>query len=205
MEPSEPPTEQPLLEVVSWGVASGQLAIEVRNRSPWVIEQMRVRITAVDESGAVLLSTTGEPRDLCCTVVGLPPARSFGLFATVSGLSEVAAVEVEPISAELGGELPAARVMASNPRLERSADDTVAIVDLVTRHGSPRSVAVQAFLTDDSGRVGQVISARFCLSMNRREARLRLFHPVPDNLELDRVVAYALPPEVDPELPWECR
>ncbi|WP_435768489.1 hypothetical protein [Nocardioides sp. SYSU DS0651] len=197
----------PILEVVSWGRASGQLAVEVRNRSTEVIEELRVRITALDESGATVVSTTGSERDVCCTVVGLPPGRSFGLFAELGpSARDVAAVEVEPVSAE-PAERAVPRVAVRRPRLERRADDTVVVARLAARGRAPvRYVAVQAFLAGPDGRVSQVISGRFCLGADRTgEVRLHLFHPVPRSLRLDRVVAYALPPGVRPHVPWRCR
>jgi hypothetical protein len=205
------PAEQhhrPDLAVVSWGQTSGQLAVVVRNASSRPIERMRVRITARDRSNATVLSTTGTAPDVCCTIVGLPPGKIFGLFAELDGPAawDIARVEVEPVSADFGkaGDGPEVRAVATD--LERAAGDTVVTADVTVTGSHSGYVAAQALLTGPDGRVAQVVSGRFyCFgSDGTREIRLHLFHPVPKSLRLDRVVAYALPPGVRPYVPWKC-
>ena len=196
------------LAVVSWGQTAGQLAVVVRNAASRPIERMRVRITARDRAGATVLSTTGTAPDVCCTIVGLPPGKIFGLFADLDRTTteDIARVEVEPVSADFGKDgVPEVRAVATN--LERAAGDTVVTAELTAKGAPSGYVAAQAFLTGTDGRVAQVISGRFyCFggADGSREIRLHLFHTVPKSLRLDRVVAYALPPGVRPYVPWKC-
>ena len=199
------------LKVVSWGEVSGQLAVVVRNESDRTIRQMRVRISALDDSGDVVMSTTGTGRDVCCTVVGLPPGQYFGLFAEIgpSAASRTSAVQVGPAFAVTPAKAgPEARVTVTRTRLQRLPDDTVVTADLTTQ-GKDLSgyVAAQAFLVSRHGRVVQVISGRFyCFRQGAsHDIRLRLFHPVPRGVRLDRLVAYAIPDGVPPHVPGECR
>jgi hypothetical protein len=199
---------RPDLAVVSWGQTSGQLAVVVRNVSSRPIERMRVRITARDRSNAAVLSTTGTAPDVCCTIVGLPPGKIFGLFAELdsSAAWDIARVEVEPVSADYGkaGDGPQVRAVATN--LQREEGDTVVTADLTVKGAHSGYVAAQAFLTGTDGRVAQVVSGRFyCFGRDgTREIQLHLFHTVPKSLRLDRVVAYALPAGVRPYVPWKC-
>lgn len=200
--------DRPDLAVVSWGQTSGQLAVVVRNASSRPIERMRVRITARDRSGATVLSTTGTAPDVCCTIVGLPPGKIFGLFAELDSPSawNIAQVEVEPLSADFGetGDEPEVRAVATG--LQREDDDTVVTAEVTVAGSHSGYVAAQALLTGADGRVAQVVSGRFyCFGREgTREIRLHLFHAVPRTLRLDRVVAYALPPGVRPYVPWKC-
>lgn len=200
---AEPP---PVVKVVSWGQSSGQLAVIVRNRSTQPIERMRVRITATDSDGATVVSTAGTAPDVCCTIVGLPPGKDFGLFAELGDtVSDIARVEVEPQSVQLG-KGRAADVVASAPRFERYDGDTVVTADLTAKGRLTGYVAAQAFLTR-GGRIAQVISGRFyCFGPgSSHQVRLRLFHEVPADLRLQRVVAYAVPDGVRPYVPGRCR
>lgn len=202
-------TGEPVLKVVSWGQSSGQLAVVVRNQSPRLIQQMRVRITAVDRSNATVLSTTGTARDVCCTIVGLPPGASFGLFAELDRPAwDIAGVRVAPVSTSAGTVRTSPRIVADRAEIQRYADDTVVTAHLTARGGRLSGyVAAQAFLAGRDGRVSQVISGRFyCFGPGRsREVRLHLFHAVPDDLRLIGVVAYPLPAGVRPYVPWKCR
>jgi hypothetical protein len=198
------------LKVVSWGDASGQLAVVVRNESGRLIKQMRVRITARDGSGNVVMSTTGTARDVCCTVVGLPPDKYFGLFAELDPESarETSTVEVEPASPHVDeARGPTAPIVVSGTSLRRYADDTVVTADLTARGRALSGyVAAQALLVSNEGRVVQVVSGRYyCLRPGSpRQIRLRLFHAVPDGVRLDRVVAYPIPSGVPPHVPGKC-
>lgn len=199
---------RPVLEVVSWGTTSGQLAVVVRNESPRHIERLRVRITARDEAGDVVLSTAGSPRDVCCTIVGLPPGQRFGLFAEIDAATTgIATVDVEPVVTRTRGSAPVEHVAVNDPRLHRFDDDTVVTARLTARGRLSGYVAVQALLVDRTGDVVQVISGRFyCFETGRpRDIRLHLFHAVPADLRLGRILAYPIPAGVPPHVPWECR
>src|SRR5690606_28651336 len=94
---AEPPPGP--LEVVSWGRSSGQLAVVVRNGTSDLLARARVRIVARDAEGRVVLREAGTPRDVCCTVVGLPPGGEFGLFAELGrDVGRIAGVEVVPLA-----------------------------------------------------------------------------------------------------------
>lgn len=208
--PSSTPTSDPqpaALEVVSWGRSSGQLAIVVRNNSGRHIDRARLRITARDADGDVVLKKTGTPRDVCCTVVGLPPDGEFGLFAELDpGVGPIAAVDVEPL--EVGGRRAGSepQVTVRESGLQRYDDDTVVTAVVKAKGWLSGYVAVQAILTDADGDVAQVISGRFyCFERGRpREVRLHLFHAIPDSLRLDRVVAFPIPIGVTPHVPGRC-
>lgn len=203
------------LKVVSWGETSGQLAVVVRNTTTWPISRMRVRITARNASGAILTSTIGTPRDVCCTVLGLPPGRSFGLFAELDPAvaRDTASVEVEPVSPsgppsrKVRGKAGSASVTVGKAALDRYRRDTVVTVGLTARgRGLSGYLAAQALLTDASGRVVQVVSGRFyCFGPgSSRQVRLHLFHAVPSGLRLGRVMAYPIPAGVPAHVPGEC-
>lgn len=184
-------------EVVSWGREGRQLAVVVRNDSRRVIDEARVRITARDAADNPVLSTTGTPRDVCCTIVGLPPGKDFGLFAVLdSDASEIADVEVVYVAQDTRPvRPPEPRILVDDPALLRYDDDTVAVATLTARGRVADYVAAQAILVDEAGDVAQVISGRFwCYEPGRRrQIRLHLFHPVPADVRLDRVVAYPIP------------
>ena len=135
-----PPTPDPrpaALEVVSWGRSSGQLAVVVRNNSGRHLDRARLRITARDADGDVVLKKSGTPRDVCCTVVGLPPGGEFGLFAELdAGVGPIAEVEVAPL--EVGGRQAGSepRVSVRKTGLQRYDDDTVVTAVLTARGGS---------------------------------------------------------------------
>ena len=195
------------LEVVSWGRARGQLAIVVRNTSDRLIDRARVRITARDEDGAVLQTTTGTPRDVCCTVVGLPPDEEFALFALIKkGVGEIAGVEVTPVSVEDSPPARAATAVVTEPRLLRETDDTIVTATVRARGRLSGYVSVAAVLTDRDDNVAQVISGRFyCFEPGRpREVWLHLFHTVPQSLTLDRIIAHPIPVGVPPHVPGRC-
>ena len=195
------------LEVVAWGRSSGQLAIVVRNDSGRDLDRVRVRITGRDPGGDPVLTTAGTPRDVCCTVVGLPPDGEFGLFAELEpGVGPIAAVEVTPLAIQDSPAGNTPQVTVRDPRLMREYDDTVATAVVVGRGQLSGHMAVAAFLTDAQGEVAQVISGRFyCFEPGRpREVRLHLFHAVPRSLSLDRIVAHAVPSGVPPHVPGRC-
>lgn len=204
----------PALDVVSWGQASGQLAVVVRNETGRLIEGMRVRIAALDDDGDTLMSTTGTAGDVCCTIVGLPPEGYFGLFADAAPdlAGRIAEVEVEPAhpeaASETDGPMPT-RVKVEGATLERLPHDAVVTAQLTTSRASGLSgyVAAQAFLVRPNGRVAQVISGRFyCFGPGEtRQVRMELLHPAPPGLRLDLVVAYAFPAGVPAHVPWDCR
>lgn len=200
------------LDVVSWGHASGQLAVVVRNETGRLIEGMRVRISATDDEGDTLLSTTGTAADVCCTIVGLPPKGYFGLFAHADAelAARIAAVEVAPADGEVPADAPKpTRVRVEHATLERLPHDAVVTARLTTSRASGLSgyVAAQAFLVRANGRVAQVISGRFyCFGPGQsRDVRMELLHPAPPGLRLDLVVAYAFPAGVPAHVPWRCR
>ncbi|WP_183093753.1 hypothetical protein [Nocardioides stalactiti] len=207
-DPDQPDEEYSMLEVVGWGRASGQLAVVVRNNTDTHINSARVRITGVDVNGTMVVTTTGTPRDVCCTIVGLPPGKEYGLFAPVGDdVGEIAEVDVQAISTRVRRGPTRARVSASDLALKRFDDDTVVTARLTAR--GPRLsgfVAVQAILVDQSGEVAQVISGRYYCFGDRTTAaiRLRLFHAVPDRLRVRRVLAYPVPVGVLPRVPGEC-
>lgn len=199
---------QPHLRVLSWGRESGQLAVVVRNESRHFIERARVRITARDTGDVVVLSTTGTPADVCCTILGLPPGEEFGLFAEVDDdVPDIGSVVVEPVAAETHPVDADERVTVATPRLQRYDDDTVVTATVTARGRLSGYLAVQALLTDGEGVLAQVISGRFyCFEPGRaRQVRLHLFHAVPGDLRLSRVVAYPIPAGVPANVPGRCR
>ncbi|MEV5000384.1 hypothetical protein [Nocardioides sp. LML1-1-1.1] len=195
------------LQVVSWGHARGQLALVVRNTSARTVEQARVRITATDARGAVLLSTTGGAGDVCCTVTGLAPGADVALFADpLPRPGDVRSVDVDAVSLDAGPATPAASVRAGRATLRRLPDDTVVSAGLVARGDLSGYVAAQAVLVDARGRVAQVVSGRFyCFEPGRpRTVRLHLFHAVPAGLRVQRVLAQPVPAGAPGVVPGRC-
>ncbi len=204
-EPTDPPPG--VLDVVSWGRSSGQLALVVRNISDQHVDRVRVRITARDADGDVLLTTTGTPRDVCCTVVGLPPDGQYGLFAEVApDVGQIDTVEVVPFEIEGRRTAATPRVTTRDPRLMRSDDDTVVTAVVTARGWLSGYMAVQAILTDADRKVAQVISGRFyCFEAGKpQEVRLQLFHSVPRSLQLARVLAHPIPDGVPAHVAGRC-
>ncbi|NHA01054.1 hypothetical protein G5V59_17310 [Nocardioides sp. W3-2-3] len=179
----------------------------MRNTSARTVEQARVRITATDASGAVLLATTGRPGDVCCTVTGLAPGADVALFADpVPRAADVRAVAVDALSLDAGPATPTATVRAGAPTLRRLPGDTVVTAGLVARGDLDGYVAAQAVLVDARGRVAQVISGRFyCFAPGRaRTVRLHLFHAVPAGLRVSRVLAQPVPADAPGVVPGRC-
>lgn len=194
-------------EVVRWGGGDGQLAVVVRNTADVTIAAATVRITALDADGAVLSATSGNARTTCCTVLGLPPNREFGLFADLDApLADVDRVEVRYLDVRTTTRRPP-RVDVGRPRLERMPDDATVAVELETRGEVRGFVVGQAFLVDDDGDLVGVISGRFYCFRDgtRRSVRMQLLRPVPPSVRVERALAYPIPADADAGVRHDCQ
>lgn len=210
--PTDPPTDAergtPELRVASWGQERNQLAVVVRNDSDQLIDRAQVRITGHDASGRQVVSATGTPDDLCCTILGLAPGEEYGIYAPVRPqLAEISEVNVEYVTRVTRPAEPTeGQLTVADSSLQRGEDGAVVLATLQAQGPVPPYVAVQALLVDASGDVAQVISGRYwCFEAGtERRIRLELFHPVPEGVGLDKVVAHPIPPGVDQGVRGKC-
>lgn len=211
--PSAGPTKAAAPEptLIDWGINGQMLSTVIRNDSPELIRSARVKVSVYDEDGHLLLSSLGSTRSKCCTVLGLPPGKTFGLFLTSSlqpdriGRVEVEYTDLDAVPWSAVKNPP--KLQAHSGRLTLTADD--AIVDAIVKVDNPRSpyLAAQAFLVDQNGHLTAVISGRFYCYANgtSRHIRMRLTHPAPAGTRLQQVVVRSIPNDVDPEIPQKCK
>lgn len=194
-------------EVVRWGGSDGQLAVVVRNTADVTIASATVRITAFDVDGSVLTATDGSERSTCCSVLGLPPDREFGLFAELDApLETVDRVEVRYLELRTTSRvLP--RVDVRRPVLRRTVDDAEVTAEIEARGGVRGFIVGQAFLTDADGELIGVISGRFYCFRDgtRRSVRMQLLRPVPPGARVEKALAYPIPSDADAGVRHDCR
>ena len=208
------PEEQPLPKpsIVTWGGSGTQLAIVIRNDSPWLVRRARVRISAWDSEGELVRRTTGPAGSTCCTVLGLPPGGVYGVFLLLDrGVDDIARVRVRYatlVSQRVRKDTP--RIDVSGARLVRTSDDTL-VEATFTRLGAIRDaggfVVGQAFLSDRRGRLVGVISGRFaCFSPAAPSGwvSMQLLRSVPPGTRIERVFAYPIPDGVPVRFPHTC-
>ena len=193
-------------EVVRWGGSDGQLAVVVRNTADVTIARARVRITAYDADGAVLTATEGSEQSTCCSVLGLPPDREFGLFAGLDApLDAVDRVDVQYLDVRTTSRtLP--RVDVRGPQLRRTSDDAEVAAESEARGDVRGFIVGQAFLTDADGDLLGVISGRFYCFRDgtRRSVRMQLLRPVPPGARVERALAYPIPSDADAGVRHDC-
>lgn len=188
------------LRVTEWGVNDGMLSVLVKNTGRDEIESAHAVITARDANGTIIASVSGASGALCCTVVGVQPDGSFGLYADFgAGVSRTASVAVD--YDQVAMRAPAAHVTpisASHPRLQNESGQTIVHVDLSAPESVGPYVAVQAVLQDPGGRLVAVVSGRFyCLFPGSRlGVTLQLFHPVAAGTVVRAVSASAIPTDL---------
>jgi hypothetical protein len=189
------------LRVVRWGVNDEMLSVLVENMTAVEIRSAHVVITARDAHGVIIASVSGPPGALCCTIIGLRPHATFGLFADFGpGVVRTAHVSVDysqvSVAARIGGGRP---ISASHLRLRRSDGQTLVDAYLGSAVSLGPYVAVQAVLTDHNGtKLVAVISGRFyCLFPGHRlNITMQLFHPVPPGTVVQRVTAFVIPKDL---------
>jgi hypothetical protein len=186
--------------VGEWGVNDGMLSVLVENTGRDEITSAHAIITARDANGTIIASVSGASGALCCTIVGLQPRHSFGLYADFGpGVTRTASVAVD--YTEVTTRAPAAHapsVTASRARLQSASGQTLVHVDLSAPASVGPYVAVQAVLQDPSGKLVAVISGRFyCLFPGSRlGATLQLFHPVAAGTVVRAVTASTIPTDL---------
>lgn len=198
-------------QVVTWGRDGSLVSIVVRNVDARQIEQALLRISLYDRSGRLLLSTTGPAASKCCTLLSVPPAGRFGLFLTVAdvhGIARVGVAFAHPSAVRVRPS-PASsrpRIRVTNARFVRTSHDALVTATFQPRRTVAAYVAGQAFLVDRRGHLVAVISGRFyCFDGARpHHVRMSLQHPVPRGTRLGSVVAYPIPPRVQPHVPYSC-
>lgn len=198
--PSPTPTGPDGPAVVGWGVTGQLLGIVVSNPSAMQIVSAHVLITALDASQHPIFSTAGLPTSKCCTILGLPPGKRFGLFADLGPLaSQVRGVQVRYLSSHFAAWEPkhAGTVSVRNAVFATEQDGNAEVIATLTAHGATGPYVVgQAFLTDPVGRLVGVISGRFyCFGDGvTRRLRMQFLHPVPAGTRVSAAVAYPVPP-----------
>ncbi|MBM9459503.1 hypothetical protein JK386_06280 [Nocardioides sp. zg-536] len=196
------------LEVVRWGGHGDQLAVEVRNASDRTVLRAELQVVALDARGAPVGVASAHPATTCCTVLGLPPGASYGVFADLDvPVEDVAQVRVRYLQVRFADTEPTpARLTVSETRLRRLPGDTE-VRAVLRATGDVRGFVVgQALLEDATGRLVGVISGRFyCFAdRSRRSVRMQLLRPVPARTRVDRVLAYPIPAGETAGVPDRC-
>jgi hypothetical protein len=187
------------LHVSGWGVVDGLLSVLVENTGTTQIASAHTVITALDTHGAIIATVSGADGSLCCTIIGLQPHATFGIYAdfgpavtrTASVTVNYSAVQTRPAS----DGAQASSITASDPQLASVSGVTVVRARLGASASAGPYVAVQATLRSPDGRLVAVISGRFyCLFPgNGLGVTLQLFHPVPAGTVVQQVNAFPIP------------
>lgn len=184
------------LRVTDWAVNDGLLSVVVHNDSNDTIRSARALITAKDAHGNIIASYSSPLSEKCCTVIELPPGRSFGLYADLGpSAARTSGVSVNWLDVSLerdGNTSP--RVAVKNISLTTGAGTATVQATFTLQGSGGPYVAGQAFLTDSSGKFVSLISGRFyCFVPGQsRTVRMVLFHPVPAGTRVQRVVGFPL-------------
>jgi len=202
--PTETPTPTPVepdaaLEVVDWGGSRGQLGVVVRNTGTHTITEADVTILGLDAAGGAITVSRSSRTDPCCSIVGLPPGGSYGLFADLDRpLGDLADVRVELDRVETAAPPRDPSAEAVDIRLldfEQPRGDAVAVAAVRTRGDVGPYLVGQAILENPAGRLVGVISGRFYCYRDGRRARVRmeLLRPAPPRTRVRSVLAYSVP------------
>jgi hypothetical protein len=185
------------LRVVRWGANDGMVSVVVQNLTSEEIRSAHAVITARDSRGSIIASVSGAQGSLCCTIVGLLPHRTFGLFADFGpGVARIARVSVDLSQVSVAARPMPGRITASAWQLHRQDGLTLLDLSLASRSAFGPYVAVQAVLTDHSGkRMVAVVSGRFyCLFPGARlRVTMQLFHSVPAGTVVRHVSVFRIP------------
>ena len=196
MPPDEPSGDGSPLRLVAWGYDGTHLSMIVRNASDHMIRAARVLIEVYDPEGRLELATSGPATSKCCTILGLPPGKQFGLYLPAISPAQVGSVKVKALKLRTEpwhGKHSVAT--ASRWHLTRGTDDVV-VDTLVRIHGPATPYVVgQAFLTDRAGHLRAVTSGRYyCFGrQTKRRIKMHLTFSAPPGTIVSKVVAYPIP------------
>jgi hypothetical protein len=177
-------------------VNDGLLSVLVQNVGPAEIRSARVFITARDRFGAIVASNSSTPGALCCTVLGLAPNATFGLYDDLGAAARrTSSVEVDYADLSLDPQGVPPTITATQPQLAAGQGVTIVRTSLSAASGAGPYVAVQATLRNPAGRLVAVVSGRFyCVFPGRNlGVTLQLFHAVPAGTQVGEVAAYSIP------------
>lgn len=191
-EPEDLP--EPILATRQWGVVDGLLSVVVQNTSERTLRYADGVILARTDDNQLVVASV-EADESCCGIIDLRPGQEYGFYLDVgSSAADISRVEVSyrNVSWAPAGEAAPAepRVRARPVRLEQDAGRAVVLADLVSDGAEPEVIA-QAFVTDGAGDFLAVVSGRWtCVADGSRPIRMELFHPLPEDARVDRVVVH---------------
>lgn len=197
------------LRIVTWGDDGTHLSVVVRNVSHQLIRSARVLITVFDHDGTQQVATVGSARSKCCTVLGLPPGKDFGLYLPTISPADVGSVTVAALNPHTEPWQPGedAVALATQGRLTRTRHDVTVTARVRIRGPASPYVIGQAFLVDRSRHLRAVISGRYyCFrSMRERHIRMHLTYSAPPGTILEKVVAYPIPKNEPTLVGFQCQ
>jgi hypothetical protein len=170
------------------------LSVVLENDTDRMLKYAEAVIEARAADGTRMTTSLDQGSDAsCCAIVNLPAGEQYGLYLDVGTDADVARVTVSYRDVSWGpandDTVPPA-LTAQSVALRHRADGSVVIADLTSDTDVPEAV-VQAFVTDAAGRLLVVVSGRWrCLAEGTRRVYLQLFHPLPDDARVGRVVAH---------------
>jgi hypothetical protein len=191
-----------VLKTVEWGVLDHMVSVVVRNDTDRTLRRAEAVVTAVDERGTALATSTVQAdRSDCCTVLDLPPDGSYGLyFDTDLDAAAIADIEVRFRDVAWGPAQAAAGPAATTEvvELQGGAPGAVVVADVTPTADAIDRATVQARLEVD-GRFLAVVSGRWrCFAAGTTtRIRMQLFHAVPPGTAAtDVTVLPVRPPNV---------
>jgi hypothetical protein len=188
------PGGDPVLAVRSTGSVDGLLSVVLANDTDRTLRYAEAVVEARAADGTRVTTSLDEGSDAsCCAIVNLPAGKQYGLYLDVGTDAEVARVTVSYRDVSWGPahDDTAPPALAATPvALRHTADGSVVVADL-TSDADVAEAIVQAFVTDAGGQLLAVVSGRWrCLTDGTRRLYLQLFHPLPDDARVDRVVVH---------------
>jgi hypothetical protein len=193
---SAAPGGEPVLATRATGIVDGLLSVVLANTTDRTLMYADAVVQAHTADGdLVATSIDSASRTSCCAVVNLPAGQEYGLYLDVgTDADRVAGVDVTYRNVSWGAAGAAATeepdLRADAVAVRHTADGAVVLADLTSGAAVPEAIA-QAFVTDRDGRLLAVVSGRWtCLAPGTRRLHMQLFHPLPPDARVDRVVVH---------------
>ena len=186
--------DQSILLTRQWGVVDGMLSVVVENTTDRTLRYAD-GVISVRTSDNQLLTSSLEADPSCCDVVDLRPGQQYGFYLDLGEDAEEASrVEVSYRSVSWAQETSTEPLLphlwAKPVELQRGDSDSVVVADLASSTAQDEVIA-QAFVTDAAGQLLAVVSGRWtCLRSGHQSIRMQLFHPLPKDAEVDRVLVH---------------
>lgn len=181
-----------VLETVEWGVLDGMVSVVVRNDTDRTLRHAQAVVTAVDQRGTTLATSTAQGRRSdCCTVFDLPPDASYGLYFDIeTDPADIADVTVRFRDVSWGpADLTAdPGAQAAPVEIRGGTEGAVVVADVAPTVDALDGATVQAML-ESEGRFLAVVSGRWrCFAAGTTtRIRMQLFHPVPPGTSVSAV------------------